>query len=403
MYREEIFRPDVSELNLNDVEDHGRYFEGKGFSLEIPSFYVRQQGSCNRVAQADIERFSQKGGNVRIDSGTVEMYASRTYQSSTLINGSMKIGQITLQPGLETGTWNGGSREGTDENAIDASDLATHFRSLSNTGRVSEEKDPEDTLFTIRQRCIQFLMELIFGIGKGKEVTDILPGKTAVYEVHQVTQEYYHKEEECTTFSTVGCVKTADGRELSFQLECGMSRSLETYYKESYLESGISYIDPLVINLDTDVASVSDQKFFFDLDCDGSEEEISLLKAGTAFLALDRNGDGVIGDGSELFGTQSGDGFRDLEEYDEDRNGWIDEGDPIWEKLLIWTKDEAGNDRLYHLRDLGIGAIGLSNVSTDFTLKSQEGNQTNAMIRNTGIFLYENGTVSTIQHLDLAR
>ena len=37
----------------------------------------------------------------------------------------------------------------------------------------------------------------------------------------------------------------------------------------------MSYCDPLVINLDTNIAQVSDQKFFFDLDQDGKEEEIS--------------------------------------------------------------------------------------------------------------------------------
>ena len=111
----------------------------------------------------------------------------------------------------------------------------------------------------------------------------------------------------------------------------------------------------------------------------------------------------MIGDGSELFGTKSGDGFGDLAQYDEDGNGWIDEGDPIWEKLLIWTKDDEGQDKLYHLSDLGIGAICLSNVSTEYALNSEEDNQNLAMIRKTGIFLYENGMTSTVQHLDLAR
>ncbi len=39
-----------------------------------------------------------------------------------------------------------------------------------------------------------------------------------------------------------------------------------------------------------------------------------------------------INDGSELFGTSSGDGFKDLATYDEDENGWIDENDSIFSK-----------------------------------------------------------------------
>ena len=110
----------------------------------------------------------------------------------------------------------------------------------------------------------------------------------------------------------------------------------------------------------------------------------------------------MINDGSELFGTKSGDGFKDLSKYDLDGNGWIDEADPIWDKLLIWTKDEDGKDKLYHLSDLGVGAIGLSRVGTQFSLNAEKTNETNAMIRKTGIFLYENGTVSTLQQLDMA-
>ena len=77
----------------------------------------------------------------------------------------------------------------------------------------------------------------------------------------------------------------------------------------------------------------------FDIDADGEEESISYLQGGSGYLALDKNGDGVINDGSELFGTKSGDGFADLAEYDADGNGWIDENDPIFDKLLIWAKD----------------------------------------------------------------
>ena len=95
---------------------------------------------------------------------------------------------------------------------------------------------------------------------------------------------------------------------------------------------------------------------------------------------------------------------------DEDGNGWIDENDSIWSKLKIWCKDEKGNDVLYKLSDKGVGAICLQNVSTDFTLQGDrtaqdgatEANATNGAIRKTGIFLYENGNVGTVQHVDMA-
>ena len=161
-------------------------------------------------------------------------------------------------------------------------------------------------------------------------------------------------------------------------------------------------MDPLVINLDTNIASLSDQKFEFDIDSDGILDSISSLEGGSGYLALDKNGDGIINDGSELFGTKSGVGFKDLMIYDEDGNGWIDENDEIFSKLLIWSKDENGNDELYHLKEAGVGAICLQKASTDFSLNSLKNNQANGQIRSTGIFLYENGNVGTMQQLDLA-
>ena len=88
--------------------------------------------------------------------------------------------------------------------------------------------------------------------------------------------------------------------------------------------------------------------------------------------------------------------------YDEDGNGWIDEGDDVWDKLQIWCKNEDGKDVLYKLADKGVGAICLQNVATEHTIKNTAG-QTQGVIRNSGVFLYENGNVGTIQHLDLAR
>lgn len=354
---------------------------------------------------------------MRIDSSVVDMESARKYSSvttRTLKTSSVRIGnEVTgglgnLFGDLLSTEGNDKQTEDSGKDAANLEDITTHYRNITNTGRVSGNRDEKDALFTIRQQCMRFLMELLFGWRKDRGAEDFLTenlrqeSQTQVYRVNTLTNQYYHKEEETTTFSTTGLVKTADGRELPINLEFGMSRSFEEYYEEKY-ETVSSYCDPLVINLDTNIAQVSDQKFFFDLDQDGREEEISTLKKGSGFLALDLNEDGVINDGGELFGTKSGDGFKDLSKYDSDGNGWIDEADEIWEKLLIWTKDDEGNDKLYHLADLGVGAIGLSKVSTQFALNSKQDNHNNAMIRSTAIFLYESGTVSTVQHLDLAR
>lgn len=220
-------------------------------------------------------------------------------------------------------------------------------------------------------------------------------------QLYHLVQESTYAEEEHTSFAAKGLVKTADGREIEFRIDLSMSRSFEMTFGREIQKVKQVMKDPLVINFDAPAASVRDQKFLFDLDEDGSQEEISRLESGSGFLAIDLNEDGRIGDGSELFGTRSGDGFRELAKYDQDENGWIDENDAVWQKLKIWAQDENGKDVLYRLADKNIGAIYLGNVDTEYALLGQSGN-TNGMIRRTGVFLYENGLAGTLQHLDLA-
>ena len=211
----------------------------------------------------------------------------------------------------------------------------------------------------------------------------------------------FMSESESTTFASKGIVQTADGRNIDFNVEVSMSRAfmqkMDMLEVKDYIKT-----DPLMINIDTNIGSVSDQKFFFDLDADGKEEEISFAGKGSGFLAYDKNGDGRVNDGSELFGTSSGDGFKDLAAFDEDGNGWIDENDSIFDQLRVWTKDEKGNDYLIDLKKADVGAIYLGNADTQFSLKDSA-NRLNAEIKKTGIYLREStGAVGTLNHVDLA-
>lgn len=209
------------------------------------------------------------------------------------------------------------------------------------------------------------------------------------------------EETEQTAFETTGVVKTSDGREISFGVTLEMSRSF-CEKNESLLVQNYHKIDPLVINLDCETAQVQDMKFLFDLDCDGEQEEISSLGSGSGFLALDKNRDGVINDGSELFGVKSGDGFGELAAYDKDHNHWIDEADEVFGQLKIWVKNEDGEDSLLSLKDAGVGAIYLGNQSTQFAYTDSKTNKLHAILESTGIYLAEDGSAGTVQHLDFA-
>ena len=177
-----------------------------------------------------------------------------------------------------------------------------------------------------------------------------------------VSRQVTYEEYEETSFHANGQAKTEDGRTIDFNIDLLMSRSYMEYMDIQIPSLQDALLDPLVVNIGSGTAEVSDQTFMFDLDGDGTKERINMLGRGSGFLALDLNEDGVINDGNELFGTKTGDAFGDLRQYDSDGNGWIDENDEIFSKLKIWCKDDQGNDILMDLKEADIGAIFLGDA-----------------------------------------
>jgi len=215
--------------------------------------------------------------------------------------------------------------------------------------------------------------------------------------VYQRNERY--QEQESMKFQAVGVVRTADGREIDFSVAMNMSRE---FVQESNLQigGGVKTIDPLVINFDGLGASLSQTRFEFDLDSDGAPEQIASLRPGSGYLALDRNGDGAINNGSELFGPSSGRGFVELAAYDEDGNNFIDEGDSIYHQLRIWMMNEDGSTQLAALGDKNIGAIFLGHVSSPFQLKDAQNNLLGEVV-NSGIYLTEDGRTGVVQEINL--
>jgi hypothetical protein len=146
---------------------------------------------------------------------------------------------------------------------------------------------------------------------------------------------------------------------------------------------------------------LGDRQFSIDLNADGTAESAHFVAAGSGFLVFDRNADGRINDGREMFGPSSGDGFEELSRLDDDGNGWIDESDQSYARLRVWTKSAAGADQLLTLAETGVGAISLGRIATPFDLKDAD-NASRGEIRSSGIYLREDGSAGTIQQIDLA-
>ena len=205
-------------------------------------------------------------------------------------------------------------------------------------------------------------------------------------------------ESESVSYQMQCSVNTADGRSINLDLQMNMSREFMSYTNISLqLERPC---DPLVINYGGTAASLIGETFEFDLTMNGSMEKLSMLGEGSGFLAVDWNGDGKINDGKELFGPKTGNGFNELRAFDSDGNGWIDEADPIFSKLVVWSRDKNGNDQIFTLKELGIGAIFLGDIDTQFSFKD-DANNTTGVMRSTSFFLRENGGAGTVSHVDM--
>jgi hypothetical protein len=206
------------------------------------------------------------------------------------------------------------------------------------------------------------------------------------------------KEEESLRLSADGIVQTKD-KNISINLKAELvSKSVTTF--DAAALNGKRLIDPLVINTNGGLANTDAKgEFDFDLDSDGRIDTISTLASGNGFLALDVNGNGKIDDGSELFGTKSGNGFADLAKYDDNKDGVIDESDAVFSKLKLWSKTTV-SDRLVSLSEARVGALLLDNVNSQFELKNQ--NRVNAKIQKSGVTLFEDGTAGWVSHVDFA-
>lgn len=124
----------------------------------------------------------------------------------------------------------------------------------------------------------------------------------------------------------------------------------------------------------------------FDLDADGELERVAWTEAqaDNAWLALDRNGNGLIDDGRELFGnftpqppSQQPNGYLALAVFDLDGDGVITAADPVFAELRLWK--DSNHDgisqatELSTLADLSVQSIRLDYVESRW--RDRWGNQ----------------------------
>lgn len=151
--------------------------------------------------------------------------------------------------------------------------------------------------------------------------------------------------------------------QLEFKFEITISAKLTIQEQQGQVQQS----DPIILDLNGngfDLTSYRDGARF-DILGNGRVAPTAFVHGGDAFLAIDRNGDGVINSGKELFGDQNGaaNGFEELRKLDSNGDGVIDRHDKDYDKLLLWRDNGNGiseRGELITLGEAGIAAINLN-------------------------------------------
>ena len=170
--------------------------------------------------------------------------------------------------------------------------------------------------------------------------------------------------------------------------------------------------DPLILDLNGNgietIAPNAATPILFDLNGDGIKTGTGWVAATDGFLVLDRNGNGTIDNGTELFGDstqlaaggKAADGFAALAGQDSNLDGAVNALDANFANLQVWQDlnqdgvSQAGE--LKTLTELGIASLNLAKTANSQTLTG--GNQ----IADLGSFVRADGTTAVMADVNLA-
>ncbi|MDE7359055.1 MAG: hypothetical protein K2N39_06460 [Lachnospiraceae bacterium] len=141
-----------------------------------------------------------------IESGTIGMQSSRTSRtvmkaSARFVGGTFAGGKEGLNSLFENqlGTGEKTAGEETDKDKANLEDLSAHMRNTAGGWQISTRNDEKEAVRSIKQQCVEFLLELLFRF-RGKRSTQDNPiaaaGGTTMITVQGYQMQRYYMEEE---------------------------------------------------------------------------------------------------------------------------------------------------------------------------------------------------------------
>jgi hypothetical protein len=161
--------------------------------------------------------------------------------------------------------------------------------------------------------------------------------------------------------------------------------------------------DPLALDLDGDGIETlaADGSVLFDHTSDGVKLATGWVAPDDGFLVLDRNENGTIDNGRELFGdstllsdgTTAEDGLAALADLDGNGDGRIDASDTVFADLRVWR--DLNSDGISQAGELfSLGEIGIASISTEGVVDGTDLGDGNLSAK-TGTFTYVDGTTGS--------
>jgi hypothetical protein len=165
---------------------------------------------------------------------------------------------------------------------------------------------------------------------------------------------------------------------------------------KNYIKDSNNLSSPIAIDLNNDnkiSTKHASQGAIFDLKANGVKSQISWVSSEDGFLALDRNKNGLIDNGGELFGDQHGaaNGYDELKKFDSNNDGVMDKNDTVFNDLKVW-QDSNGDGKTQAGELKSLTELGITSLSLNYTTGGQHIDSNDVYHKESSTVAFADGT-----------